>query len=874
MGEDAVKKQNEEINATAASAMVGESTGSASAASVRSAARWREQCVLARALPKVLAQTRLRKKPWQYVTSFSSQTSDSTAMFLNRLHQAGGNEHFVNISTYERANMLWNIKLSKILYKTSVDGLEYEFDKEIPLIFEKMAAEDMSNYHAESSVEHHKKGFNAKSFEGRPQTGYGIKSFDWAYIGGNPETVRNDIEATLVLEFQNFDQLSRVRYHDDKDNTPYNLLDLLGYGPNSPKNKKADRAIYDPALYEIKATVAWVANPGIISGELQEKSDDTPGGAALELQDKVKGQSTTLFLTMIDHDFSISQLGTFTLTLTYRARLESVSSEMRTNVVFSPTDVGGHVNDLRIIDELMREEAKKCDSKTFQVYQDKRELILKTAWHQSFNQMLSRELKGGEIANKARMSRYPQDIYLEEERSIDLTGMKYSDNPTQWRIHEVAVPFNNLRDYINGVKDLGPAAVKFYSKQADVGSTVTEASTLATEAANEQDGAEGAVDAKTRFATFGVRALAPPVYPGADGDEYYPIKFILFGDLLEIMAHRAFSDKNFLTSGAKTGSFGTAKMLKVISGPVRLTIDGQEHRCSLSDIPIALDSFVDFWTRNVVEPERELYSFVDFVRDIGSQLIGPAFGEGCIAGQTKSFVGQTRLKTAFLSLPMAEDGSDPLFHLEKGTYDSVTGDILVENLDDGDIFNPHNLAAAKPEDIFHYFVLYLDNMDAAKDLTGDEDEDAKKGIYHLKIHQGILQSINFSKADQPYLRESRFFMYNDNPLVHLSNVYNVNASMVGNTCFYPGDTVYINPIGFGTSLGSPMDADESPSLSAVMGLGGYHTIISVKNKVSKDFVTQIEALWTSNGAGQVRSEDDIDGCEDNKTSKLLEGDDD
>lgn len=837
--------------------------------------------MLARCLPATIGSSKLYKKPWRYVTSFSSQTSDSTAIFLNKLHQAEGDEHFVNINTHERANMLWNIKLSKVLYKE--DQLEYTFDREIPLIFEKMAADDMSKYHSGEDVEHHMSGQNTKSYSGRPQTGYGIKSFEWAYVGSNPETVRNDIEASLVLEFQNFDQLSHIRTHTDEKNvnTKYSLLDLLGYGPNSPKNTVGHFDDYDPALYEIKAVVGWSANADIIGAEMQEVSEDSnTGGSFISLQDKVKGQITTLFLTMIDHDFNISQLGTITLTLSYRARLESVSSELRTNVVFSPNDNGKHVEALRIEDELMRLAAIACEKETYQLHQQKRDLILQTAWHTSFNQMLTNELHGGEKGNDSNMSRYPQDEYLEDKRKINLNGQAWAEGTVNgkkaWRIHDLEVPIEELKNYINGEADFTTAVVAHYAGQGDLGETITSATVLAAAAVKESaedDAQAGSADSKKRLGQFGLRPLSTLI-PDDAGESYYPIKFIYLGDLLDLMAHRAFSENNFLTSGKKKGSFGTAKMLKVISGPVRLTINGNEHRCSISDIPISLSSFVDFWTRNVVEPEREVYSFVDFIRDLGEQLIGPAFGEGCIAGQTNSIAGRTRLKTAFLSLPKAKDGSDPLLNLDKEAYDPVTGDILVENLKD--VLKPSDLALSKPEDIFHYFVLYLDNMDAAKDLNGEEAPDAKKGIYHLKIHQGILQSINFSKTDQPYLRETRFFIHNENPLVHLSNVYNVNATMVGNTCFYPGDSVYINPIGFGTSLGDPMDAgadDKQPSLSAVMGIGGYHTIISVRNKVSKDFVTTIEAQWTSNGSGRVRAEDDIGGCRDKNAVKLLEEDD-
>jgi hypothetical protein len=48
-----------------------------------------------------------------------------------------------------------------------------------------------------------------------------------------------------------------------------------------------------------------------------------------------------------------------------------------------------------------------------------------------------------------------------------------------------------------------------------------------------------------------------------------------------------------------------------------------------------------------------------------------------------------------------------------------------------------------------------------------------------------------------------------------------------------------------------------------MGLGGYHTIISVTNRISRDFTTEINAQWTSNGSGEAGSDysDENGGCE-------------
>jgi hypothetical protein len=63
--------------------------------------------------------------------------------------------------------------------------------------------------------------------------------------------------------------------------------------------------------------------------------------------------------------------------------------------------------------------------------------------------------------------------------------------------------------------------------------------------------------------------------------------------------------------------------------------------------------------------------------------------------------------------------------------------------------------------------------------------------------------------------------------------------------FYPGQILYLNPIGLGSMLGSPA---EKTSPAFAMGLGGYHTITQVSHFIeSGKFETTVEALWTSPG---------------------------
>tara|TARA_R110000824_G_scaffold192233_3_gene374259 strand:- start:2652 stop:5354 length:2703 start_codon:yes stop_codon:yes gene_type:complete len=869
---------------------------------VAQAYRWRSQCLLAASLGDITKEvTSTHAKPWRYVTSFSTvgdTGNGTTADFLNRLHLQDSSTDpkngFVNLSTYERSQLLWNLKLSKVIYSAKVsaaDKVTYEYAAEVPLVFEQMAADDMQkykdgeNYYVQTAPdEFDSTGAKTRSGEdiGRPDTGYGIKSFSWNFQGGNPETIRNDIEATLVMEFQNFNQLTRVRTALGAKSAPggtigsskitkyepldYSLLDLLGYGPSSPKvmppsdnDEKASPDTYDPALVEIKAVVGWDCNP--------QNSD---------LKSKIAGQKTTLFLTMIDHEFSISQVGTFTLTLSYRARLESAMAQMRANVVFSQHDAGassqisgtpnysvvsevlsrdvGYYEEVELLDISIAMASKECNETLIKTLMTRRDKALRRAWESSFENFFKNELKNDFLESHAA-SRLKQHSGIQNATP---TGKYYHDG--DWmQIWKIKYKNSSIATWMNGTSKrdtpefVGPIG-RITSTAGALGPSMQAIEDIFTPVGGEGD---NFLERNFNAAATGTQS----------------IYFILLGDILDRMAHRALSKEYFLSEESLSGgSFGSAEKIKIICGPVRLKTDHGEVVCSLSDLPIGVEAFMDFWYTNVIQRDREVYNILDFIRDFADQVISKAYGQDCAFGMKRAFSGLSQIKTGFIQIPPVDkkEADDPLFHLNKGVYHPVTGDLLVEQLPK--VIDPSRLAETKPEDVHHYLVLYMSTVADMSSYTGTEKKDMEKGIYHLKVHQGILQSIDFQKTDQPYLRESRFFRHNENPLVHLSNVYKIRASMVGNTLFYPGQMVYINPIGFGTSLGDPMKTN---SISNVMGLGGYHVIISVSNSVSRDFTTEIVAQWDNNGESRPRSGwNPPNICQDDRTAdeKKLEGD--
>ena len=841
-------KEEEEIAQSVATSVANNSVtkagSSTTVAGIKQALRWRQQCLLASSLGNIVGELGSKyKKPWRYTTSFSTnEGGGSTADFLNKLYRQENissnlydrKKDFMNITTSEMSRIGANISIHKVLYdgkKDDASGItEYTHRADIPIIPEQMAKQDMEDYNSSKQVKFmNSTGFNREAYASRPDTAFGVKSFNWSYVGANPETVRNDIEATLVLNFQSFNQLVRVystKIGDKHYN--YSMLDLLGYGPESAKleDKENERAVanaYEPAMVEIKATVS------LGCGNFENN----------DLKAKIKNQKQTLFLTLIDHDFNIGQVAPFTLTLTYRARLEGSMAQMKSNVVFSPgvDSYDSLVNHDKAI--LKSRTGEGCATETTKGLIGQRDSLLKKAWKESFTAFFLDELDNDYMEDSSKNLGHKSQSKVTSDAG-PITGKEYFTG--------LAASARQIWKAVYNMEDIGNWLDPNKSKDPPPPEKIERwTGNPAAESQIDLDN-DDAVDENYLGREFKL---------GATGGTKHNIPFVLLGDILEVMAYRAFSKQNFLSTQIKAGSFGGADKIKIISGPVRLNVAGNAVTCSLSDVPIALESFADFWYQNVIRNGREVYSILDFIRDLGDQLLDKSLGADCAIGASSSIKGETQLNTGFISLAPVKDGGDPLLQLDGKVYNNVTGDIVIDNIKEP-LLNPAALESAKSEDIRHYIVLYIKNQNDIEAFGGDQADDAERGVHHVIIHQGPFRSINFSKTDQPYLRETRYELLADNPLRALSNVYQISCEMFGNAKFYPGQMVFVNPISFATKLGKPTDKN---SISSVMGLGGYHVITSVQHTWDRGgWKTSIVATWDNNGKHTVQESRNVDPC--------------
>ena len=275
----------------------------------------------------------------------------------------------------------------------------------------------------------------------------------------------------------------------------------------------------------------------------------------------------------------------------------------------------------------------------------------------------------------------------------------------------------------------------------------------------------------------------------------------------------------------------------------------QVESVNLGNIPISIELFNEWFTENVIKPERTSYPVMYFIRDLTKFLITEILLESCFKNdldkrlqfKTTSFLGKKIGGQCPISSIL---GSDVI--LDVGTaYDR--GDLPLSADIEG--------TATPVKDLFNYITIFAEATRGKTDKEGIKIDDEKNGIMHYQIgrDRGILKKIKFSKSDMKYIREARFFRHGTDGLMQMSAVYKVSMDMVGNTLYYPGMEVFIDPRGL-LGGGTEFDPTKPSSIANKLGFGGYHLVTSVKSSIGPGkFTTSVEALFSYNGDGDPKS---------------------
>jgi len=718
-----------------------------------------DQCFLLTNIAAIIEKTGIRKETYKYIHKIATQ---DPATLMNILRMTKGGMDFLNIRHWELSGLTPTIRVYKRYY--DVDSkeprdVEFKFNSFVDPITD---LQEMLNSQLQRGV------------------GVGIDRFDWSLVGVQPETQKKDIKATLVLQAQNFNEIFKTRDAVDHEGKikegGYRMIDLIVLEPMLKKEDGTTKQrTPNPNFYEIKIVVGWAS-----TGASSIISED--------LRSALKNTQLTMYLILEEHNFDFKDDGSVKLSLDYRARIESLMLDNRSDVLANKETRDRRQKRKDLVDEVRRASAelgkdkKPCtefEERIAVLTEDYSKYIKKE--RESAQQFLTKELLEGGKIYSAKIS-YKD---LKEDPEISTTGAQKA---------------LDLLSYV--CKD---------AVAVDISDTVPA----------EEITHSSPVDGERR------------------------VNFFFLGDLFDGAINNVLDRKELY--------YGDIKFLL---GPVQFPDPNPRSTNILNEnlahFPISMELYAHFIEKKLSRKSFDSYPLLLFMRDVIKTLIFEVLGPECYAGsQSPSFVLDTAQITAD-----AKSGEDPIEqHIKDGQL----------NLDDfgrdkeAYVFESFNDSFKK----YDYFVLYA-FQGASNKLSYEESElkgtsrmdlDFNKGIYHLTtgLDRGLVRKMSFNKTDFPYLREARYFESDSSPELQLSKVYNCDVEMYGNNLFYPGQHVFINPRGLGSDLlGDPTSTgdDTNPSWANIMGLGGYHVVVSTSNTIDLNgFKTSLKLLFETSGDG-------------------------
>lgn len=328
------------------------------------------------------------------------------------------------------------------------------------------------------------------------------------------------------------------------------------------------------------------------------------------------------------------------------------------------------------------------------------------------------------------------------------------------------------------------------------------------------------------------------------------IQFFYFGDLLYTILDCVYSSEGKYRTG--TGFERNSIILGSFEFEPFQSVGIVDSVYNIADIPISVDFFSRWFVDNVVSQKstRKTFPVMNFIRSLSNHLIKPSLIENCVNRKLET---RLRFQTTQVTAD-SKGGANPL----EGAYAFWPDGRKPVSMDVSDLRSigilpfrggPINDANSSYKDFHTFIVLSAIGSTLSYSGIGSYKEDINNGRFHVHIGQnaGLVKTLSLSKSDQQYIREARFFQNGIDGLLQLSAVYVANIEMFGNTLFYPGMEIFFNPYGIG---GPTFDPRKGGSIANKLGIGGYHTITSVKSSISPGkFTTSISAQQYYSGDG-------------------------
>ena len=632
-------------------------------------------------------------------------------------------------------------------------------------------------------------------------SGAGIKELSFSFEGSNPATSRNDIKANLTMYFQSFNDFIRERTICRGSNPAcsYRYVDLVLFPVSANSSTIAGyghsaKFAYDPSYYRIRADVGWQIRD---DAEFAAILNARGGNKLARFQSSLAKINKSFYLNMVDHEFDVRPDGTVEMKIAYRAYLESVMKSPALDALATPKVQETRKSFNKELDKVMSSEVCSADevASLMAAYGVIEDTLIRRAYQSIMERLI------------ARRRIFHADF--EEKDMEDFARMGY---------------FTRRPRFVGEPLDISEASKSGKFKAA--GKSV--------------EGRDFKVHNNKVDENF-----KPPDIRNTE----VRVNFFHLGDLLYTVM-----DCMYLENGKQMNP--AVDKTKLLLGSFNYdTVMGSEvtkHYANVADIPISTEYFYEWFTQNVVKAKRKSYPIMNFVRDLCNGLVVEALGEVCFNKQLNK---KMRFQTGnFLAVA---PGGDPFVGMNKAkdyiiNVDKHYGPDSTKKLP-LDMDSKDNGISK----MYNYMVIYPVTAPTFHKGEGNFLEDGNQGIYHYEIgaDRGIVKNIKFSKTDMQYIREARFFRNGFDGLMQLGAVYKVTLDMIGNTLYYPGMEVFLDPRGIGGQSFDPTigpGRNKKASVANALGFGGYHIVTRVNSVLTPgSFKTTLDAQFHYSGDGNL-----------------------
>lgn len=669
--------------------------------------------------------------------------------------------------------------------------------------------------------------------------GVGLKDVNWKLAGTNPAEAEKVINVDLTFEFQAASDLLGNRMNSDGSikagNTAEdqsivemqaNLIDLILHPPGFEESQgvkarlSSEAGEYVSKFYRIRMDVGW-ADPNLVDGKFPGMTAE----ASEDLRRELKKQEMSLILNLVSHKLDIQENGRITLSVEYIGALEESIN-------------GNSADILSIQDKLNKVKTRGSFFGLFgggESYDDvqagletKRQRI---ADMEEYIECLKLNETGED-----EIDAYTDNIEdLQEEIADNLEDIEEMTSDARGLVYQQFLSVLNEKVYTFDVdEDEIEDWIKSINAESERPSFDGLTSRITSGAPDSADDAADAIDeaAEERSGDIeDVNDVIETAKDEAEDPEKGYISFLFFGDIIEAACEVMSPQMNTQVTDSV-----------FLVGPVVINHPRGTRRIvlNIADVPISYSDFQTFYFETVVRKQLASYPLKQFVKDILERLVKKTLqpSECFERGRAKRSIN-----ISLSNFTITKNVAD-LLQISNLYTGSPTGRTIISALD-----FPSE-PPAEGEELVNCLFFYM-NSYKASELRAKEGEDREKGIYHFYIgaEAGIVKSIDYSRTDVEGLREARQAEVRN--LGQIRDVYNASVTLVGNSLFYPGMKVFLNPpLGFGApEVDGYGDDNNFGSISNLLGIGGYYDVITVESGISRggQYETTLDCVFAQSG---------------------------